>query len=60
VYEQLVTVLGGVARSRILRALVRFAIRKDDGRSAAHIVDGKYAPPTPLPPPNRTLDRAHR
>jgi phospholipid/cholesterol/gamma-HCH transport system substrate-binding protein len=30
VYEQLVTILGGVARSRILRALVRYAISKGE------------------------------
>ncbi|HZU83537.1 MAG TPA: MlaD family protein [Polyangiaceae bacterium] len=43
VYEQLVTVLGGVARSRILRALVRYAISRDDeGRVAGRVVDGSY------------------
>jgi phospholipid/cholesterol/gamma-HCH transport system substrate-binding protein len=30
VYEQLVTILGGVARSRLLRALVRYAISKGE------------------------------
>jgi phospholipid/cholesterol/gamma-HCH transport system substrate-binding protein len=30
VYEQLVTILGGVARSRVLRALIRYAISKDE------------------------------
>ena len=39
VYEQLVTVLGGVARSRVLRALVRYAILKDDGQKAGKAVD---------------------
>lgn len=39
VYEQLVTVLGGVARSRILRALVRYAIVKDDGQKVGQVVD---------------------
>ena len=39
VYEQLVTVLGGVQRSRILRALVRYAIAKDDGKSAAKVIE---------------------
>jgi phospholipid/cholesterol/gamma-HCH transport system substrate-binding protein len=39
VYEQLVTILGGVARSRILRALVRYAISRDDARTAARVVD---------------------
>jgi hypothetical protein len=39
VYEQMVTVLGGVERSRILRALVRFAILNDDGQKAGKIVD---------------------
>lgn len=57
VYEQLVTVLGGVARSRILRALVRFAIKKDDGHGTGRAVDEKIQPanvrPSPLPPPER-------
>jgi len=34
VYEQLVTILGGVGRSRVLRALVRYAISKDESREA--------------------------
>jgi phospholipid/cholesterol/gamma-HCH transport system substrate-binding protein len=38
VYEQLVNVLGGVQRSRILRALVRYSIAKDEGRSAAKAI----------------------
>ena len=48
VYEQLVTVLGGVARSRVLRALVRYAITKDDGQKVGRAVDE----PTPAPPRN--------
>ncbi|HZS39633.1 MAG TPA: MlaD family protein [Polyangia bacterium] len=51
VYEQLVTVLGGVQRSRILRALVRFAIRKDDGRSVGQAVDQPATPANRNPPP---------
>ena len=55
VYEQLVTVLGGAARSRILRAAVRYAIsRSDDDRAAGRVIDGKVAPsvaPAPPPPP---------
>jgi phospholipid/cholesterol/gamma-HCH transport system substrate-binding protein len=39
IYEQLVTVLGGVERSRILRALVRYAIDRDKGRPAARVAD---------------------
>jgi phospholipid/cholesterol/gamma-HCH transport system substrate-binding protein len=35
VYEQLVSVLGGIGRSKILRALVRYAISKDDGKTEA-------------------------
>jgi len=57
VYEQLVTVLGGVERSRILRALVRYAIKKSDGMGAARIVET----PKPPPPPSRSpQDRAKR
>lgn len=39
VYQQLITVLGGVARSRILRALVRYAITKDDGQKIGKVID---------------------
>jgi phospholipid/cholesterol/gamma-HCH transport system substrate-binding protein len=38
-YEQLVTVLGGVERSRVLRALVRWAITKDEGSHAARTIE---------------------
>jgi len=44
VYEQLVQVLGGVGRSRILRALVRYAISRDDGKTAGRVVDDKNVP----------------
>ena len=37
VYEQLVTILGGVGRSRVLRALVRFAISKEENKTARHL-----------------------
>jgi phospholipid/cholesterol/gamma-HCH transport system substrate-binding protein len=49
VYEQLVTVLGGVARSRLLRALVRYAIVRNEGRSTARVVDEPKAKPEPPP-----------
>jgi phospholipid/cholesterol/gamma-HCH transport system substrate-binding protein len=45
VYEQLVTILGGVARSRILRALVRFAISKSEQHEAQHLQAKQPAPP---------------
>jgi phospholipid/cholesterol/gamma-HCH transport system substrate-binding protein len=44
VYEQLVTILGGIGRSRVLRALVRFAISKDESKEARHVSE---------PPPGR-------
>jgi phospholipid/cholesterol/gamma-HCH transport system substrate-binding protein len=44
VYEQLVQVLGGVGRSRVLRALVRYAISRDDEKSTARVVDDKNVP----------------
>jgi phospholipid/cholesterol/gamma-HCH transport system substrate-binding protein len=53
IYEQLVTVLGGVARSRILRALVRYAIGRSSEQEVGRVVDGaigKAPPITPLPP----------
>lgn len=39
VYEQLMTVLGGVGRSRVLRALVRYSILNDDGQRIGRAVD---------------------
>jgi len=47
VYEQLVSVLGGVQRSRILRALVRYAISRDEGRSAAKEINTPLESKTP-------------
>jgi phospholipid/cholesterol/gamma-HCH transport system substrate-binding protein len=44
VYEQLVSVLGGVGRSRILRALVRYAISRDNERTVGRVVDDKNVP----------------
>ena len=44
VYEQLVQVLGGVGRSRVLRALVRYAISRDDEKGTARVVDDKNVP----------------
>ena len=45
VYEQLVQVLGGVGRSRILRALVRYAISRDDDKNMGRrVVDEKNVP----------------
>jgi phospholipid/cholesterol/gamma-HCH transport system substrate-binding protein len=41
VYTQLVTILGGVERSRVLRALVRYAISKDDVKDGPRVVDTK-------------------
>jgi phospholipid/cholesterol/gamma-HCH transport system substrate-binding protein len=59
VYEQLVQVLGGVGRSRILRALVRYAISRDPERGAARrVVDDKNAPA--VRPPKRPHDSAAR
>jgi phospholipid/cholesterol/gamma-HCH transport system substrate-binding protein len=50
VYEQLVQVLGGIGRSRILRALVRYAISRDDEKGAAkRIVDEKNVPEVKAP-----------
>ncbi len=61
VYEQLVQVLGGVGRSRILRALVRYAISRDEDKSVGRVVDEKNVPevkapkeqPRPEPAPTR-------
>jgi phospholipid/cholesterol/gamma-HCH transport system substrate-binding protein len=60
VYEQLVQVLGGVGRSRILRALVRYAISRDDEKSTARVVDEKNVPEVKAPPKDQptTVKRA--
>jgi phospholipid/cholesterol/gamma-HCH transport system substrate-binding protein len=50
VYEQLVTVLGGIGRSRVLRSLVRFAISRDEDKTAGKHVLEKTAPPPKSPP----------
>ena len=59
IYEQLVTVLGGIQRSRILRALVRFAIARDvdeppppavDEPTSSHPPARRPRPPAPSPP----------
>jgi len=52
VYEQLVQVLGGVGRSRILRALVRYAISRDDEKGTARVVDEKNVPEVKAPARN--------
>jgi phospholipid/cholesterol/gamma-HCH transport system substrate-binding protein len=50
VYEQLVQILGGVGRSRILRALVRYAISRDEERGVAkRVVDEKNVPEVKAP-----------
>jgi phospholipid/cholesterol/gamma-HCH transport system substrate-binding protein len=49
VYEQLVQVLGGVGRSRVLRALVRYAIARDGEHSVARVVDDKNVPDVKTP-----------
>ncbi len=56
VYEQLVTVLGGVQRSRVLRALVRFAIARDEGRTSSKVIEGPRSPAA-LPGPLAKEDR---
>jgi phospholipid/cholesterol/gamma-HCH transport system substrate-binding protein len=45
VYEQLVSILGGVQRSRVLRALVRYAISQSDPKSTLRVTDGFAAAP---------------
>jgi hypothetical protein len=39
VYEQAMVVLGGVGRSRVLRALVRLAISRSDNQQLGKAVD---------------------
>jgi phospholipid/cholesterol/gamma-HCH transport system substrate-binding protein len=58
VYEQLVQVLGGVGRSRVLRALVRYAISRDDERGVAkRVVDEKNVPAVRPPPGTNSAKR---
>ncbi len=49
VYEQLVQVLGGVGRSRVLRALVRYAISRDGEQGVARVVDADNVPALKTP-----------
>lgn len=59
VYEQLVQVLGGVGRSRVLRALVRYAISRDDEQGVGkRVIDGDNVPE--LKPPAGQPVRAQR
>lgn len=44
IYEQLVTILGGISRSRVLKALVRFAISKSDDGAAAAVTGPEPSP----------------
>lgn len=60
VYEQLVTVLGGVGRSRVLRALVRYAIARDPEKTTARVVDEPKQPPPPPTIVKSKKDRASR
>jgi phospholipid/cholesterol/gamma-HCH transport system substrate-binding protein len=56
VYEQLVNVLGGVQRSRILRAVVRYAISRDEGKRAGKEINTPELGtplPTEIPKPTR-------
>jgi phospholipid/cholesterol/gamma-HCH transport system substrate-binding protein len=60
VYEQMITVLGGVARSRVLRALVRYAILNDDGQKAGQAVDTPAVKGLVLPPAAEALPAGTR
>jgi phospholipid/cholesterol/gamma-HCH transport system substrate-binding protein len=48
-YERLLTILGGVERSRILRAVVRYAITKSDPPVVAQSITEPAVPPPPKP-----------
>lgn len=48
-YERLLTILGGVERSRILRAVVRYAITKSDPPVVAQSIAEPAVPPPPKP-----------
>ena len=54
VYDQLVAVLGGIGRSRVLRALVRFAISSDERQTM-----GRDLHPVPIAPPLPPAPGAH-
>jgi phospholipid/cholesterol/gamma-HCH transport system substrate-binding protein len=57
IYDQLVAVLGGIGRSRILRALVRYAISRDDERDVGRrVIDEGNVPK--LHPPHGDAGKA--
>jgi len=60
VYEQLVQVLGGVGRSRVLRALVRYAISRDEGKGTARVIDEKNVPDLKRPDANEVKATEHK
>jgi phospholipid/cholesterol/gamma-HCH transport system substrate-binding protein len=54
IYDQLVSVLGGIGRSRILRALVRYAISRDPERGMGQrVIDQRNIPPVKPPKPSK-------
>jgi phospholipid/cholesterol/gamma-HCH transport system substrate-binding protein len=51
IYDQLVSVLGGINRSRVLRAVVRYTISRDDQPGVpSRVVDERNTPPLKAPP----------
>ena len=54
IYEDVKTLVGNVERNQVLRALVRYSIKQNDGRPHAEIKDPAREPPmpavTPKPP----------
>lgn len=57
VYDQLVTVLGGIGRSKVLRALVRFAISRDEKKGEKGDDKPPAEKPDSKPKPQKSRSR---
>ena len=51
IYEDVKTLVGNVERNQVLRALVRYSIKQNDGRPHAEVKDPVREPPVPVVTP---------
>ena len=51
IYEDVKTLVGNVERNQVLRALVRYSIKQNDGRPHAEVKDPAREPPMPVVTP---------
>jgi phospholipid/cholesterol/gamma-HCH transport system substrate-binding protein len=50
VYEDIKAVIGNVERNQVLRAIVRYSIKQDEGKNAEHVETPQVTPVTPITP----------